>query len=52
MHIVLYPLPVPTLVFERGMKFQKKWAAGANFKKICTGNQKGEGRGNAKVIGN
>ena len=33
------------------MKFQKNWVAGANLKKICMGNQKGEGRGNAKVIG-
>ena len=33
------------------MKFQKNWVAGANLKKIRMGNQKGEGRGNAKVIG-
>ena len=33
------------------MKFQKIWVAGANLKKIRMGNQKGECRGNAKVIG-
>ena len=33
------------------MKFQKNWVARANLKKIRMGNQKGEGRGNAKVIG-
>ena len=33
------------------MKFPKNWVEGAIFKKICRGNQKGEGRGNAKVIG-
>ena len=33
------------------MKFPNTWEGGANFKKICLGNQKGKGRRNGKVIG-
>ena len=44
------PPPSPTPFFWRGkIKFQKK-ERGAIFKKIGMGNQKGEGRGNAKGI--
>ena len=33
------------------MKFPKSWLGGAIFKKFCMGNQKGEGRGNARSYG-
>ena len=43
--ITHYPLPVPPLFLKREMKLGR-----ADYKKICIGNQKGEGRRNAKVI--
>ena len=50
MHIVFYQLQLPLLFLKEEMKFAKNWIGGANFKNICMGNQKGEGRGNVKVI--
>ena len=45
------PPPSSTPFFEGGMKFPRKMRRRAIFKKIYMGNQKGGGRGNAKVIG-
>ena len=45
------PTPTTTPIFEGGNEICKKVNRGANFKNICMGNQKGEGRRNVKVIG-
>ena len=45
------PHPCSTPFFEGGMKLLQNWVEGAILNKICLGNQKGEGRGNAKVVG-
>ena len=50
MLIVFYPLSVPLLFLKEGNKITKKLSRGSIFKNISRGNQKGEGRGNAKVI--
>ena len=47
-------LPPPSFLFffwSGKMKYPKNWVGAAIFKKICRGNQKEEGRENAKVIG-
>ena len=51
MHIVVYHLSVPPRFWRGEIKYQKNWLGGAIFKKICRGNQKGDGRENAKSIG-
>ena len=49
MHIVFFPHP--THFFNEGKQISKTLGRGAIFKKISRGNQKSEGRGNAKFIG-
>ena len=52
MHLVLYPLPVPPTFLKGGWsEISKKLGRVSNLKKICVGNQKGEGRRDTKVIG-
>ena len=41
----------PFFFWSGKMKYPKNWVGAAIFKKICRGNQKEEGRENAKVIG-